>query len=422
MFVSQYLCSVRQKGNISSLQSILKREDESIRDFTHRFAQAVQQIDIYSMDAILQNFRRSFGLTTSFFQSLSLDPPVTMEELYRRADKFSTLEDNIRAASITVMITAYNTKSAAKGPSEQKRSQGKNQKLPDGHSEKKKDPPQITALNIAYDQLLPLIRDLPDFKWPLPMRARPDQRNKSLRCDYHRDHGHKTNQCQSLKFLVERFIRACHLRRYLRESTRGATIAPTADRAIAEIEHLPESRPTINFILGGPADCQYQSKKQRRRILQAASVRARVNTINDWGDVPTVLPVDGPISFPPINPTRVITPHYNALVLTVCINSFDVHRVLVDPGSVEDLLHLPAFNQMKVPVDHLHSAGKILSGFNGATTLSVGDITFSIKAGPVTQQVLFSMVEDLGPYNSILGRAWLYAMKAVPSTYHQTIS
>ena len=29
-FVSQYLCSVRQKGNISSLQSILKREDESI--------------------------------------------------------------------------------------------------------------------------------------------------------------------------------------------------------------------------------------------------------------------------------------------------------------------------------------------------------------------------------------------------------
>ena len=29
-FISQYLCSVRQKGNISSLQSILKREDESI--------------------------------------------------------------------------------------------------------------------------------------------------------------------------------------------------------------------------------------------------------------------------------------------------------------------------------------------------------------------------------------------------------
>ena len=66
-FVSQYLCSVRQKGNISSLQAILKREDESIRDFTRRFGQAVQQIDEYSMDEVLQNFRRSFGPTTPFF-------------------------------------------------------------------------------------------------------------------------------------------------------------------------------------------------------------------------------------------------------------------------------------------------------------------------------------------------------------------
>ena len=98
-FISQYLCSVRQKGNISSLQAILKQEDESIRDFTQRFGQAIQQIDIYSMDVVLQNFRRSFGPTTPFFQSLSLDPPAIMEELYRRADKYSTLEDNIRAAS-----------------------------------------------------------------------------------------------------------------------------------------------------------------------------------------------------------------------------------------------------------------------------------------------------------------------------------
>ena len=104
-FVTQYLCFVQQKENISSLQSIFKRDDESIWDFTRRFGQAVQQIDTYSMDVVLQNFRRSFGPTTPFFQSLSLDPPATMEELYRWADKYSTLEDNIRAASQTVMIT-----------------------------------------------------------------------------------------------------------------------------------------------------------------------------------------------------------------------------------------------------------------------------------------------------------------------------
>ena len=138
-------------------------------------------------------------------------------------------------------------------------------------------------------------------------------------------------------------------------------------------------------------------------MLRAASVRARVNTVSDRGYVTAVLPVDDPISFPPINPMRVITPHYDALILTVCINSFDVHKVLVDPGSAADLLYLPAFKQMRIPIDHLHSAGRVLSSFNGATTLSVGDITFSVKAGPVTQRVPFSVVEDLGSYNAILG-------------------
>ena len=116
IFVSQYLCSVQHKGNINSLQTIFKREDESIRNFTRRFGGGgVQQIDSYSMDVVLHNFRRSFGSTTPFFHSLSLDPFATMEELYRRADKYSTLEDNIRAASQTVMITAQSDKPTTKG-------------------------------------------------------------------------------------------------------------------------------------------------------------------------------------------------------------------------------------------------------------------------------------------------------------------
>ena len=52
----------------------------------------------------------------------------------------------------------------------------------------------------------------------------------------------------------------------------------------------------------------------------------------------------------------------------------------------------------------------------------MGDVALPVNVGPVIQQVLFSVVEDLGPYNAIVGRAWLHAMKVVPSTYHQTIS
>ena len=123
-----------------------------------------------------------------------------------------------------------------------------------------------------------------------------------------------------------------------------------------------------------------------------------------------------------MNPSRVITPHQDALVLTLCINNFDVHRVLVDLGIMAGLLQLPAFRQMNIPFNKLSSVSKILSGFNGATTVTMGDIVLPVKAGPVVQQVLFSIVDDLGPYNVIVGRTWLHVMKAVPSTYHKMIS
>ena len=157
-------------------------------------------------------------------------------------------------------------------------------------------------------------------------------------------------------------------------------------------------------------------------MLHAASVRAIVNTIITLESSIAAQPIDSPISFPLINPTWVIAPHYDALILTLCINNFDVHRVLVDPGNTAELLHLLAFMHMKVPFSHLSSADRDLSGFNGSTTLTVGDIALSVKAGPVTQQVLFSVVDDLGPYNAIVGRTWLHVMKAISLTYHQTIS
>ena len=120
-------------------------------------------------------------------------------------------------------------------------------------------------------------------------------------------------------------------------------------------------------------------------MLQEATVRARVNTISTPKNSRAIQLVDVPISFPPINPSRVITPHHDALVLTLCINNFDGHRVFVDLGSVANLLQLPTFKQIKVPLDKLSSAGRILFKFNGATTLTMGDIALLVKARPVTQ-------------------------------------
>ena len=122
--------------------------------------------------------------------------------------------------------------------------------------------------------------------------------------------------------------------------------------------------------MGGPSDDQYQSKLQQKNILRVATVKARINAIHKVGSHEETKPIDDPISFPLVNSNKVIVPHYDALVggyeetkpiddhisfplvnsnkvivphydalvLTPCINGFDVHRVLVDPGSAIDLL------------------------------------------------------------------------------------
>ena len=45
-----------------------------------------------------------------------------------------------------------------------------------------------------------------------------------------------------------------------------------------------------------------------------------------------------------------------------------------------------------------------------------------VQAGLVILNVQFSVVEDLSPFNAILGRTWLHYMKVITSTYHQMVS
>ena len=60
-----------------------------------------------------------------------------------------------------------------------------------------------------------------------------------------------------LEIHVERLIRADHLRRYVRETVHGNEAAPVVERIATSAELPPEPRPTINYLLGGPAGDQY---------------------------------------------------------------------------------------------------------------------------------------------------------------------
>ena len=138
--------------------------------------------------------------------------------------------------------------------------------------------------------------------------------------------------------MVEKLIKARHLKSYIRESDHVVESGQVADRVTVGATAPLESRPAINYILGGPSDDQYQSNCQQKKILRAATFKARINAIQVKGKHEKIKPIDSSISFPPVNLNMVIVPHYDALLLTLCINGFDVHRVLIGPGNTTDLL------------------------------------------------------------------------------------
>jgi hypothetical protein len=63
--------------------------------------------------------------------------------------------------------------------------------------------------------------------------------------------------------------------------------------------------------------------------------------------------------------SRIILTHNDAMVISCVIKGFLVHNVLVDTGSVADIIFAKAFRQMQEQDDKIHDATHPLCGFGG---------------------------------------------------------
>ncbi|XP_075662884.1 uncharacterized protein LOC142632331 [Castanea sativa] len=115
-------------------------------------------------------------------------------------------------------------------------------------------------------------------------------------------------------------------------------------------------------------------------------------------------------------------PHDDALVVSIQIDDYNTHRVLVDNGSSADILYYPAFQQMRIGREMLIPTDVPLVGFGGTRVYPPGAITLSVTVGDypqqITKDVTFPVVDCSSAYNAILGRPTLNSWKAVTSTYH----
>ena len=151
-----------------------------------------------------------------------------------------------------------------------------------------------------------------------------------------------------------------------------------------------------------------------------------VHSIQLTGSVPKMPRIDNPIiEFSEDDAWRLHYPHDDALVVSLQIGDYNMHRVLVNNSSSADILYYPAFQQMRIDGEQLTPTNAPLVEFRGTKVFPLGAITLAVTAGDypqqITKEVTFLVVDYSSAYNAILGRPTLNSWKVVTSTYHLMI-
>ena len=117
-------------------------------------------------------------------------------------------------------------------------------------------------------------------------------------------------------------------------------------------------------------------------------------------------------------------PHDDLMIKAVVANK-TIHRVLLDNGSLANIIFASAFEKIGIGREKLEPINACLRGFSGERVLPLGSIQLVLTLGEspcqATTTVRFLIVDAPSAYNMLLGRPSLNTIRAIPSAYHMVI-
>ena len=250
------------------------------------------------------------------------------------------------------------------------------------------------------------------------MKSDPTRRDDTKYCEFHKDHGHRTDDCIQLKKEIEYLIRRGHLCRYVASEERERA-QPPLPRQPTPVQHQPPLG-EIHVISGGFAG---GGESNSTRKAHFPSIRP-----GETLEVQTVskLPrLDTTITFSDFDMEGCQHPHDDPLVIKVIVSNKTIHRVLVDNGSSADIIFASAFDKMGIGREKLEPINAYLRGILRERVLPLGSVQLVLTLGDppcqATTTVRFLIVDAPSAYNMLLGKPFLNAIRVVPSAYHMVI-
>ena len=383
--------------------------------------------------------------------SISKNPQASMAEVLAKADKYINGEEALiskRESSSTRKEKGATDKRRGRSPrrqSDQENSPRKDRERSPkrrGNLRDRLGPPQFerrrryspqffTPLTASVSQVLHEVLNEQFLRWPTQMKSDPATRDNTKYCEFHRDYGHRTDNCIQLKREIEYLIQRGYLRRFISPGSQAQNQAQSQaqNQNQAPTQQPPPRQTTtqhqqplgeIHVISEGFAGGGESSSARKAHLRSIRS--AEMGEIQAVSKLPRL---DNTITFSDSDLEGCQHPHDDPLVVRVIVANTTVHRVLIDNGSSADIIFASAFEKMGIGREKLEPVNTHLRGFSGEKVLPLGSIQLVLTLGEppcqATTTARFLIVDAPSAYNMLLGRPSLNAIKAIPSAYHMVI-
>ena len=108
-------------------------------------------------------------------------------------------------------------------------------------------------------------------------------------------------------------------------------------------------------------------------------------------------------------------------MIAAWIGEFLVKRVMIDQGSGADVMYPGLFKGVGLKNQDLTKYNSLLVSFDGRVVIPQGQISLPVSMEGNEVIVTFIVINSFSPYTVILGRPWIHAMGAIPSTLHMKV-
>ncbi|GMH26333.1 hypothetical protein Nepgr_028176 [Nepenthes gracilis] len=219
--------------------------------------------------------------------------------------------------------------------------------------------------------------------------------------------GTRIENRRTLQQEIEDLIRRGHLKRFVKSPGQepapsdGEAGEPPRARTAAGVVHMISSADAASARRGQPE-------------TTSSNKRAKIGVRNDV------------ISFSSDDMAHVTSPHTDPLVVSALVSAggddYQLKRVFIDNGSLQNLLYLTAFLKLGLKRNQMKAASGPLYGLDNEPVPVQEIVRLEVTVGThprsMTRELAFLVVDLPSIYNAIFGRPFLTAFEAVTSIPH----